>query len=1110
MARRIMMTKPTAFALALCVLIFLIAVPGGFAQFSSGFTGIIVDQTGAVVVGAKITVTNEATQVSNAAISNDSGNFRVPSLAGGLYTIEVSAPGFKSWTETGIKLENNETKTVRPSLALPNQAVTVQVSAGVAAVETDKSDTSREISQQTIETAPLIGRNVYTSMIQLAPGITGSGLPSGGALGSGSANNDSFEQEAGYQINAAGQRQEDNEYDVDGSILNSASRDGVVNLSPEPDFINTIRVSGATFDAAKGRYSGAWVQVFTKPGTNDFHGTASEYFTNNNLTARTEFQYCAPDAAGCEAIPAFRRNEFGGTFGGPIIKNKLFFFVGAFGLLSSNASTILTDVETKDFAQYVQQNFPNSLANTFFSEAPPSVYPSASILTAAQVQQQNPGFYPATSFPADLPVAGLIDVPLSLTHNAYQWHIRNDYNPSDKDRIFFSFFRTYSDQLQADARPIYRVVIPNTGLYAKVDWTRAFSSRLINEASMTLVRAVGSNPSALNHKELPNVNISGVSGFNQWGSAGWVHENFNWHDVLSWTHGKHTISTGFDIDRHHDDDKFTSALLRPSFGFGNLMDFAQDGVHDQTGPAMKTASSSLASDLYQILRWVYGGVYVQDDWKITPRLTLNAGLRWDYFGHWGTYYNSQTPFPFFKPGSGGDFATQIATGAMTIHGGRSAYVTVNKPSGFDPRFGFGWDVFGNGKMAVRGGYGWYYNNVADGSWSFPSRANPPTWANPSFSLTSSSHPFTYSLGSTDGLTWPIPPGITFETTPSGGIVGLPVLTSGVQPHMDQPHTQVWMLAIQKDLGHDLIVEADYNGSDSRNLYLQTDVNRFPGDLIQHGGNQTRLQPEFGPIIFGRGIGIADGHYGSLMLTKRLRHSWSIRGIYTFGKSTDEMSSNDNGTANGEAIFNPLDPMSQHGLSDFNVAKRFTIDSLVMMPDIFKSGWSKWILGGWRMSDIVVLQGGLPFTVFTSASFNPILDAGGNVIGLNPGSGDFNADGYGYDVPDKPASGVVKTSERSDFLNGFAKSSDFPTPALGSQGNGGRNTYSGPGMASVNAQFTKEFKIERFGVEFRADLFNLFNRVNLTSPDSDLSSGTFGYSTSQNIPRSAQFGLHFSF
>jgi len=1108
------------FTILLLVVLCGFAAPG-YAQFNSGFTGIVVEQSGAVVPGAKVTATNQATRVSQFSISSESGSFRIPSLPEGLYTIEVDAKGFKLWSQKDVQLESNEVKTVYPSLVLPTQTEVVEVSGTVAAVETDRSETSRELQQSTIETAPLLGRNIYTSMIQLAPGITGSGLPAGGAVGSGSNNNDSFEQEQGYQINAAGQRQESNEYDVDGAGLNSASRDGVVNLSPESDFIQAVRISGATFDASKGRYSGAWVQVFTKPGTNEYHGTASEYHTDNVLTSRTIFQYCAPDGSGCPAIPVFRRNEFGGAFGGPVLKNKLFFFVGAFGLLSSSGTTDVEPVETPQFAQFVEQNFPNNISSTFFKQAPPGATPPlTNILTVAQVEANNAGYYPTTGFPADLPAIGTGYFSQSLAHNAYQWHFRVDYNVNPlKDRLFFSMFRTFSDSQTEDPRPIYRVMIPNYGFYAKVDWTHTFSPTLLNEAGFTVVRAIGSNPSAINNQELPNAYITGVSGYSQWGPAGWVHENFNWHDVLTWTHGKHTISTGVDIDRHHDDDNFTSPLLRPGFNFANLIDFAQDGVYSQSGPAVQVSDGTLASNLYQVLRWLYWGAYVQDDWKLTRKFTLNLGLRYDYFGHWGNYHNSTTPFPLFTTGTGSAFAEQVTNGVMAVHGGQSAYVTENKPQGVSPRIGFGWDVLGNGKMAVRGGYGLYYNNVADGSWSFPSRANPPVWASPSFSLSSASHPFSYALGNSQGLGWPIPPGITFETNPAGGIVGLPVLTSGVQSILDQPRTHIWMLAVQKDLGHGVVVEGDYNGSHSDHLYIQTDVNRFPNDLIINQGVQTRLNPSFGPIIFGRTIGIADGHYGTFMVSKRMSHSWQLRAIYTFGKSTDDMSSNDNGTANGEAIFNPLDIPAQHGLSDFDVSKRFTVDSLIDIPSPFKEGVGKAILGGWRLSPILVLQSGVPFTVYTSASFVPICSGGATPVNgvcptgstiIGDAGGDYNADGYGYDTPNVPAAGAVKTGNRSDFIKGFASVSAFPTPALGNGGNLGRNTYIGPGLANVNIQFAKEITWERYSLEFRADIFNIFNRVNLLPPTSDLSSGLFGRSTGQSLTRSAQFGLHFTF
>ncbi len=1084
------------------------AVPA-VAQFNSGFVGTAVDQSGAAIPNAKVVITNQATNVETTTVTGSTGDFRVIALGGGTYRVRVEATGFQPWTQSDLLLESNQVRTLYPKLLVGQQVTSVEVKATVASVQVAKSDTSREINQRTIETAPLLGRNIYTSIIQLAPGITGSGLPRGGAAGSGSANNDSFEQEPAFEINAVGQRQESNEYQVDGTSYNSASRDGVVNLTPEPDFVQAIRVSGANFSASKGRYSGALIQVYTKPGTNTLHGSLSGYHTDNAITSRTIFQ---------DSVPVFRRNEFGGTLGGPIIKNKLFVFGGLFVLRSSQATTQVATVETPQFAQWVEQNYPNSVANAFFTLAPPASGSLSGIMTVSEVEAQNPGLFPAPAgLPGDLPAVGTGFFSQSLTHNAYQWHVRGDYNfNQDKDRLFLSVFDTYSDQLQADPRPVYRIKVPNHGVNAKLDWIHTFSPTLLNEASFSAGNADGNNEGTSgNTLQLPNAYPTGISGFSQWGPAGWVHDNFNWHDVLTWTHGKHTIETGFDADRHHDDDHFVPPQLRPYFYFGNLIDFAQDLPDYQYGPSMKVADRALANDLYEILRWLYMGAFVQDDWKITPRFTLNAGMRFDYYGHWGTYHNSVTPFPFFTTGQGATFADQVASGVMSVRGGNAGYIVNNRPHGFSPRIGFGWDVFGNGKTSLRAGYGLFYNNVADGSYSFAVRATPPVWATADFGIFSNSGPLSYGLGDSTGMIWPIPSGITFQVNQAGGIEGIPVQAMGVQPILDQPRTQNWMFSIQHDFGHNLIAEADYNGSHSDHLYVQTDVNRFPGDLIINDATQTRLNPYFGGIIYGRTIGTADGHYGTLMLTKRFSQNWQLRSIYTFGKATDELSSNDNGTDNGESVLNALNVNAQHGLSDFDVSRRFTVDSVWLIPAPFQSKFAKGVLGGWRMSQILVLQSGLPFTVYTGASFNPIYDANGNVIGLKPGSGDFNADGYSYDVPDTPSFGNYISTNRSSFIKGFAAASAFPAPPFGQAGNLGRNTFIGPGMANLNSQFTKAFKIPWFtsegaSAEIHADVFNLFNRVNLTQPDSDLSSSLFGKSLGQNLPRSVQFGVHIEF
>ena len=442
--------------------LFLLAVCASFAQYTSGIEGTAVDPSGAAIANAKVVVTNEATQVARETTTSGSGYFRVSEIAPGTYQVEVQITGFQNWIQKGIQVDANQVRAVYPSLRVGEQKVEVQVSATTETIETGKSSVATSIAQKTVEDAPMLGRNIYSGVAFIAPGVTGAGRLFGGATGSGSAGQDSFQVEPGFQINSAGQRQENNEYQVDGSSVNGNSRDGIVNLTPEPDTVQEVRVSAASFTAERGHNSGALIEVYTKSGSNDLHGTLSEFHTNNAFTSRTVFQ---------SSVPVYRRNEYGFTAGGPAIKNRTFLF-GSYHRLSSSASqTDVVPVETTQLLNYLKQYYPNNISTKILSEAAPGSYPIANFLTVADVQSRTPGRTPLPpTLSPTLPVIGTAYINETLNRPAAQWNTRLDqYLRGYKDRIFFNYYNYFSKAQSTNPRVIQRIVQPNYSMLGKMN-----------------------------------------------------------------------------------------------------------------------------------------------------------------------------------------------------------------------------------------------------------------------------------------------------------------------------------------------------------------------------------------------------------------------------------------------------------------------------------------------------------------------------------------------------------------------------------------------------------------------------------------------------------------
>src|ERR1022692_3277488 len=487
-------------AARISMLIILLLSWGGssaFAQFLSGVEGTVQDQGGAVVGGAKVTVTDIRLGVAKTTTTSQAGYFRIESIAASSYTVQIQAAGFKTWDQKDLILQVGEIRTIAPVLEVGSTSTEVTVSSSTVSIDLVNPKTGSVIPETTLQETPLTGQNVY-GLTALTPGITGTAVTSG----------DNFTNEYAITINPAGLRQEQNGYEIDGAQTNTPSRGGGTSISPNPEIVQTMEVRTNDFDAQKGRNGGATVDVFTISGSNQLHGNVDYWFTNSSLSALTQFE---------SSLPSSKRNEVSVTLGGPAIKNKLFWFGAIDVLRSTTTSASSATVETMDLYNWVKANLPNTVAYQALTMAPPVTYATASSPGALTVSQITGSYFaPPAGIPGTLDALGNVNYTTTAPKNGYQWSFRVDYYASKNDRLYVDAIRTYDTSASTNARPAFAAPSTNHSDFVNIDWTHTFNLHLLNEAGANIIRPYGQN-GASPAFAIPNVNVTGLQGFGNWG-----------------------------------------------------------------------------------------------------------------------------------------------------------------------------------------------------------------------------------------------------------------------------------------------------------------------------------------------------------------------------------------------------------------------------------------------------------------------------------------------------------------------------------------------------------------------------------------------------------------
>jgi hypothetical protein len=1063
------------FITAACLAVLVSAASQTSAQTTTGaIVGIVRDADGGIVPGATVTATNSATDVQFTAVTSETGQYVLRGLPVGSYMVTIDLTGFQTVTTPDVVVRVNEEVRLDATLQVGDVTESVTVSGLARTVDTTTSTLRTVVDQQRIEGLPLNGRNP-TQLMLVVPGMQPdpqTSLTSGATY-------------PGVQpVSSAGARGNTTNYVLDGGS-NNDHYSNAPNPMPNPDALQEFSVQTNNFSAEYGRQMGAIVNAVTRSGTNDFRGLAFGYVRDHSLNATNFFTPGEDDG--------LKRQQIGGTFGGPIKQSRTFFF-GSYQRTSEDSQpqtdTVLVPTAAQragDFSALAQPLMDPRTGAPFSNNRIPvdRLNPVALQIVNDWMPLPNPG-------PGDSPNLLRYTQPESFDDD--QWLGRVDHRFNDAHRIYG---RVWVSRASVPAYlqegNVFTSAFGRTWQNTVVSVNDSFmlSDRMLNNLVVTFNRTNNNNfqvyPPDYAAIGISNVyndatpqwyfNVDGYFNANTGDTNTFLRDEFQIIDTVRLTTARHELALGVDY-AYGKGDVVNNFRGNGRYTFNSSAPFTGDALADFMLGKFQRFEQGVGE--YKGTRMHSLAAFIQDTFRVSSKLTLNLGLRWEPFL---PYTDANNRIAGFRPGQQSSVYVNAPEGAL--YPGDAGFPDGGYEADWlqlGPRVGVAYDPFGDGKSSIRAGYGIFYdrpNTITTNSQATQApfgtllRFDGTVEDDMRDPYGSRTNPF------------PIDP---YAPVPSDVEFVLPMTMFSYHQDMRNGRLQSWHLTLEREILPSSLVRVAYAGSRGDRLAIGRELNPAvytPGATTSTTDERRPLYPSFGGITSIDPRGESEFHSLQVTLDKRFSRGFTLLATYSLSKSLDHSSAN---KQNGQSVTNPADVDFDWGPANFDRRHRLVTSWLWELPGSYQHPILQGALGDWSMSGILTLQSGLPFTV------------GSGVDNARTGTGGQRADQVGD--PSLPSG-----RSRDEEIRAWFNTEAFVENALGTFGTAGRNALRGPGFTSLDIGLHKTFSVtDLVKLQFRAEAFNVLNRVNLDLPEGNLGSGNFGRILSAGDPRILQFAL----